>query len=118
MVLNLIFSTDDDPQKSKSKCLYMCGHMNAKYPAPLQLYGKPLPWVVSATHLGHEIHQLCNMEQDANLKRIKFIDNSTHIRETFSFADPTNILQAVQLYSGDAYGSMLLNLYGERTCQY
>ena len=68
--------------------------------------------------IGHKIHQLCNMEHDANLKRIKFIDNSTNIRETFNFADPSNILQAVQLYCGDAYGSMLWNLYGERACQY
>ena len=35
-----------------------------------------------------------------------------------AFADPTNILQAVQLYCGDAYGSMLWDLYGERACQY
>ena len=32
--------------------------------------------------------------------------------------NPLNVLQAVQLYCGDAYGSMLWDLYGERACQF
>ena len=35
---NLKFSTDPDPVKSKSKCIYMCGKLkNVQYPASLQL---------------------------------------------------------------------------------
>ena len=92
---NLQFSTDPVPAKSKSKCLYMCGFMNADYPTPLQLCGTDLPWVEHATHLGHELHQLCNMEFDANIKRGQFIDTSVKIQETFSFAQPSEILYAV-----------------------
>ena len=40
----------------------MCGHMDPVYPAPLKLGDDDLPWVVHATHLGHELHQMCNME--------------------------------------------------------
>ena len=58
------------------------------------------------------------MEYDANLKRIMFIDKSINIREAFDFADPTNMLQAVQLYAGDAYGAMLWDLYGVKAKQY
>ena len=77
-----------------------------------------LPFVTTASHLGHEIHQLVDMEYDANLKRIRFIDQSTSIREAFSFADPTNMLQAVKVNAGDAYGAMLWDLYGVRANQY
>ena len=55
---NLMFSTDVNPEKSKTKCLFMCGKTGAtvKYPASLQLNGQDLPWVVKGTHLGNELH--------------------------------------------------------------
>ena len=34
---NLTFSTDPNPALSKTKCLYMCGHMTPVYPALLKL---------------------------------------------------------------------------------
>ena len=72
---NLVFSTDPSPAKSKTKCLYFCGRMNnVTYPAPVQLYGKELPWVVSADHLGHTLRQMVTMDQDCRIKRAKFID--------------------------------------------
>ena len=96
----------------------MCGNLNARYPSCVKLYGRDLPFVTTATHLGHEIHQLANMEHDANVKRIRFIDKSTSIREAFNFADPNNVLQAIQVYAGDAYGAMLWDLYGVKAKQY
>ena len=65
---NLLFSTDPEPSKSKSKCVYMCGQLETEYPKPLTLCGQDLPWVKHATHLGHELHQTCSMEYDANMK--------------------------------------------------
>ena len=114
---NLQFSTDPVPALSKTKCMYMCGHMNAAYPAPLQLGDHDLPWVEHATHLGHELHQLCSMEYDANIKRAQFIENSVQIRETFGFAGPPEVLQAVQTYASHWYGSMLWDLFGEKANQ-
>ena len=73
---NLQFSTDPEPSKSKTKCLYMCGNLETLYPSPLKLCGQELPWVQHATHLGHELHQTCSMEFDANIKRAQFIENS------------------------------------------
>jgi hypothetical protein len=110
---NLKFSTDPEPRKSKTKCIFMCGKVNnVQYPVPLQLYGVDLPWVTSATHLGHELHQAGNMEHDARVKRAIFIENSIEIREMFWFAHPAQVLQAVNVYSCHFYGSMLWNLYG------
>ena len=114
---NLQFSTDPVPAKSKTKCIYMCGYMDPVYPAPLQLCGRDLPWVEHATHLGHELHQLCDMEFDANIKRAKFIDTSVKIQETFGFANPPEILQAIQFHAGHWYGSMLWDLNGEKAGQ-
>ena len=115
---NLTFSTDPSPAKSKTKCMYICGKTRAPvYPAPLQLYGTDLPWVVHATHLGHELHQDGTMELDAKMKRASFIENSTEIREMFGFAHPDQVLSAVSTYSCHFYGSMLWDLFGEMAGQ-
>ena len=95
----------------------MCGYSDPVYPVPLQLCGADLPWVVHATHLGHELHQLCNMEFDAKTKRAKYIESAVQIQETFGFANPPEILQAVQTYAGHWYGSMLWDLNGEMAGQ-
>ena len=108
---NLVFSTDVNPFKSKTKCIFMNGKKGNELPngvpKPLELYWKNLPWVPYATHLGHELHQSCTMEFDCRIKRAKFIDSSLEIRDTFSFAHPNQILTAVQMYSLHCYGSML-----------
>ena len=67
---NLLFSTDENPDKSKTKCIFMCGKsgVGVDYPAPLQLNGCDLPWVEKGTHLGHELQQSCNMDYDARCK--------------------------------------------------
>ena len=116
---NLKFSTDVNPAKSKTKCLYMCGPKvkNPVYPAPLQLYDRDLPWVTHATHLGHELHQDCTMDMDTTMKRASFINSSTDIRGQFSFALPTQVLKAVSVYAAHFYGAMLWDLYGDKAGQ-
>ena len=91
---NLEFSTDPNPAKSKSKCIYMCGHLKKAKPVNLQLYGVDLPWVPTATHLGNELSWECSMDQDMKCKRASFIGRSTEVRETF--AQPNQVLQACQ----------------------
>jgi hypothetical protein len=75
---NLMFSIVENPEKSKTKCFFMCGKLgNVQYPAALKLYGLEKPWVVKGTHLGHELHQSCNMDFDAKCKRVAFTAKST-----------------------------------------
>ena len=51
------------PMKSKTKCLYMCGDKNRRdYPECLHLNGRKLPFVSSATNLGHTLRQDCTMD--------------------------------------------------------
>ena len=116
---NLQFSTDPVPSKSKSKCLYMCGKTNNLiYPVKLQLNGKDLPWVTNATHLGHELRQNGKMDQDIRIKKARFINDSVEVRDTFSFAHPEQILQAVRTYCGHQYGSMLWEINSDMCGQY
>ena len=115
---NIYFSTDPNPVKSKSKCIFMVGKSrNLARPAPLMLEGRELPWVETATHLGHELHQSGMMEHDAKIKRAEFISRSVELRETFGFASPVEIQGALKVYCSSFYGSMLWDLSGDGACQ-
>ena len=88
---SLQFSTDPNPAKSKSKCIYFTGKArNVSLPAPLQLFGEDLPWVDSAEHLGPTLSKDCtrDQDQDTHCKRAQFIDRTCDMRDTFYFAHP------------------------------
>ena len=112
---NIMFSTDPNPSKSKSKCIFVCGtKTRLPKPASLTLCGRDLPWVSTATHLGHELHESGTMDHDAVVKRATFIKQSVEIRETFGFASPVEILTALKVYCSSFYGSMLWDLSGDK----
>ena len=116
---NIMFSTDADPRKSKSKCIFMVGKSrNVNKPVPLQLCGRDLPWVDTATHLGHELHSSGTMEFDCNVKRAKLIDQTVEVRKTFSFASPVEVVRAMQVYCTSFSGSMLWSLQSEAAQKY
>ena len=58
------------------------------------------------------------MDKDIRVKRATFIDESVQVRETFQFANPVEVLQAVKLYVGSHYGSMLWDLGSDMARQY
>ena len=116
---NIMFSTDVNPQKSKSKCIYMVGKArNLVKPVPLRLCGKDLPWVESATHLGHELHSSGTMEHDAKIARAKYIDQTVEVRQSFSFASPVELVRALEVYTTSYYGSLLWDLQGDGAAQF
>ena len=78
---NLLFSTDPDPRKSKTKCVFMSGRKKLAKPVPLTLYGRELPFVKSATHLGNELCEDGSMDMDTKEKTAVFITRSLEIRE-------------------------------------
>ena len=106
---NLKFSTDENPNLSKTKCMFFSARPGARQapPPPLKLYGRCLPWVDTALHLGHTLHKSLSMEQDIKVRRACFISRSVEVRDAFAFAHPQQVLRAVQIYCGDAYGSCL-----------
>ena len=119
---NLAFSTDVNPTKSKSKCIFMCGktgnELPQKLPTKLLLNKEELPFVVNGTHLGHELHQSCQMSYDSRIKRAQFIDCSIEIRDIFAFALPEQVMKAVSLYALHCYGGMLWNFSDDNTGQF
>ena len=109
---NLKFSTDENPNLSKTKCMFFSAHPGSRQtlPPPLKLYGRCLPWVDTALHLGHPLHKSLSMDQDIKVRRACFISKSVEVREQFAFAHPQQVLRAVQIYCCDAYGSSLWRL--------
>ena len=107
-----------NPAKSKSKCIFMIGdRKNIAKPVNLMLGGAELPWVATATHLGHELHESGKMDHDVRVKRAEFIDKSVEIIEAFDFASPVEVLQALKTYCSSFYGSMLWDLGGDAARQ-
>ena len=97
----------------------MCGKAKTREkPANLELDGKLLPWVESAVHLGHVLHQTGTMEKDIEVKRAAYINETVEIRESFGFATPAEVLKAVKLYAGSHYGPMLWDLGSDKATQY
>ena len=114
----ILFSTNPSPSKSKSKCLWLCGKSGPiTYPAPIMFNGNPLSWVETATHLGHELHQSCSMQYDTKCKRAAYIDKTTTLRESFSFARPEEKLRAMAVYAGSFYGYALWDLFSQGLSQ-
>ena len=96
----------------------MSGKKKLDKPAPLSLYGRELPFVRSATHLGNELCEDGSMDMDIKEKTAAFITRSLEIREQFSFAHPMEVLGAVKVYCCDHYGSMLWDLQGDLVSKY
>ena len=94
-----------------------CGIDTTLYNIPIQLCGQDLPWVQTAVHLGHELHQLGTMEYDVSMKRAQYIETAMDMQETFKFGRPQETLRAVQVYGGHWYGSMLWDQFGEEVGQ-
>ena len=112
---NISFSTDPIPAKSKTKCIYVVGNKhNLSKPAPLELCGRVLPYVTQADHLGNTLTDKGDMEQDAVIKRAKFIRSSVETREMFKFAAPAEVIKALKIHNSSFYGSNLWDLGSDK----
>ena len=71
-----------------------------------------------AVQLGNVLHESGSMDKDVKVKRATFIRESTDLRDTFGFANPSEVLRAVKLYVGSHYGSNLWDLGSDSAAQY
>ena len=102
------FSTDEDPSKSKSKCIFVKGKkLNASKPAPLMLGDHTLQFFSEADHLGNIHSEIGDFELDASNKWARFIHSAVEVRERFKWAAPQEIIWATKLYSSSFYWSEL-----------
>ena len=74
--------------------------------APLSFCDKKLPWVESAVHPGHVLHQSGTMEADIKAKRAEYIGKFVDISDTFKFASPVEVLLVTDIYCSSYNGIM------------
>ena len=105
---DLLFSTDPDPLKSKTVCMaFSCDNkpFNKEQLGKIWLNKDPLPWKVSAKHIGCTLNEDGTMDQDIRTKRAIFIDNCMNLNNEFSFMRPENQVTLLRLYNAHFTGS-------------
>ena len=97
---NLRFGTNEDPAKSKTKCIVYAkkGH-NLTSPAPIILDGKELPLVKKITHLGCTLEEDNSMRIDITIKRSQFIARVNSLLQEFRVASAKLVLSVFLLRS-------------------
>ena len=92
---NISISSNPDPSKSKSKCIYFTWWRDRK-PGEVVLNHQKLPWVSQVDHLGHIIHESGSQDIDCKKARGAYIGSSTELLRNFH--SPLQKLSAVQTY--------------------
>ena len=107
---NLSFSTNHDPNKSKTKCM---GFLKKKrILRNMQLDNKNLPWVNSVRYLGTTITDtLDDMNQDLLEKRAQYIAKNNELMQEFHYAHPYTKIMINNIFNTHFYGATLWDLF-------
>ena len=101
---DLVFSTDPDPEKSKTMCIaFSC--KNKDRLSNVKLNGEILPWKDKVNHLGTTLASDCTTTSDVMQKRATFIQTCYNLNQEFSFATEEVRLKMLRLYNTAFYGS-------------
>ena len=108
---NLTFSTNENPAKSKTKCIaFTSEKLDLKH---LNLYGKNLPWVESVKHLGTTLISVkgkCSLDQDVAEKRAKYIVKNNELLQEFHYTHPKTKIWINNIYNTSFYGAPLWDM--------
>ena len=105
---NLSFSTHEDPNRSKTKCIAF--QRKKKELSCLELDGKDLPWVRSVKHLGTTITDDNKMNRDILEKRAIYISKNNELLQELHFSHPKTKIWVNQVYNTSFYGAPLWDL--------
>ena len=109
---NLQFSTNPDPNKSKTKGMIFTKNQRHRVNVPpVLLNGLPLPWVERMKHLGNTLECENNMVLDIGLKRAKFIGKIHSLNQELHFCSPEVLIKLKNIYCCSFYGSNLFHLF-------
>ena len=110
---NLTFSTNEDPSKSKTKCMVF--QKKKRVLRKLKLDKKDLPWVNSVKHLGSTITNNieCMMDQDLVEKRAMYISRNNELLQEFFFAHQKTKIWINNVYNTSFYGSPLWDIFSK-----
>ena len=111
---NLLFSTNPDPSKSKSKCMYFDhrSRVNNNNLACILLNDKRLPYVTSAKHLGNTL-DCTRKDKDISVKRGITIGKINGVLQEFNFAHPMTKCSVIHKYCTSFYGCELWDFYSD-----
>ena len=111
---SMLFSTDPDPAKSKTKCLFFSRKRRSGQVENVRLNGDKLPWVESAKHLGNHLSSKIQLscfspetKTDLLKKRAILFDKVHQIQQQFGKYHPRLVLKLLSIYSTALYGSNL-----------
>ena len=109
---NLQFSTNENPVKSKTKCLVFSKKTKERDGVlPVKLNGNPLPWVSQVKHLGNLLQLDNSMKVDMCNKRGKFIGKMVSLNQEFYYADPDVLAKITNIFNTNFYGSSLWDIF-------
>ena len=110
---NLKFSTDINPQKSKTKCMAFL--QKERELRGMKLCNNTLPWVGTGKHLGMRIDNIKYIfNRDIMEKRARYIQGNNQLMQEFSFSSYLTKIFINKVYNGHHYGSVLWDLYGKQ----
>ena len=111
---SMLFSTDPNPVKSKTKCLIFSRTVTPEQVLNVQLNGDKLPWVDTAKHLGNLLSSRINFscripetKTDLLQKRAILFDKVHQIQQQFGYLNPRLVIKLLSIYSTALYGSCL-----------
>ena len=111
---DIIVSTNPDPAKSKTKCIFFPYGPKGNDPKKILMGKTPLPWVDSWPHLGNQLSSSdfsfplkCSLKNDLLSKRGKFIGKFHDLWQEFGFGDPLLVMKVINIYATSFYGSSL-----------
>ena len=110
----LKFSTNEDPNKSKTKCIIFSKTKIIKENiASIMLNKNPLPWVDEVKHLGNILQSDNSMSKDCTIKRGQFIGKVNALMQELHFVGPSTMMRLLNIYVCSFYGSCLWNLFSK-----
>ena len=100
---DLKFSSDPDPDKSKTICVaFNCQNRNEL--SNIKLNDDPLPWKISAKHIGNMLHEDGTMDADIKYKRATFINTCMNMNNEFCFIRPDQQVKLLYIYNSHFMG--------------
>jgi hypothetical protein len=101
---NLVFSTDPNPVKCKTKCM---AYLKKQRVLPnMSLCGTHLPWVDKIKHLGITVTNIIDgCQKDIMIKRARYIERSCEKNQEFYFAPPEIKMKLHNIYNSHFTGS-------------
>ena len=117
---SMLFSTDPNPARSKTKCLFFSRKRNSEQVSPVTLNGDTLPWVTTAKHLGNHLSSKLSLtsyspetKTDILCKRAILFDKVHQVLQQFGNLEPKLVINLLSIYSTALYDSTLWQIDSE-----